>query len=158
MTREEALNKAINIVRYFEANFAKSKEAREDLENIIEALEQEPCEDCISRKEVFNQIFYSTDNSGDVVLGSELRSRFERLPSVTPQEPRWIPVSERLPEDEQEILFSTRTGRVHSGKYHDDGSANPWYSHRDKCRAWNNVVTAWMPLPQPYKAESEDKE
>lgn len=45
MTREEALNKAINIVRYFEAHFAKSKEAREDAVNIIEALEQEPCED-----------------------------------------------------------------------------------------------------------------
>ena len=65
----------------------------------------------------------------------------------------WIPVSERLPEDEQEILFSTKTGRVHSGKYHDDDSANQWYSHRDKCRAWNNVVSAWMPLPQPYKGE-----
>ena len=68
---------------------------------------------------------------------------------------RWIPTAERLPEDEQEILFSTKTGRVHSGKYHDDNSANQWYSHKDKARAWNNVVTAWMPLPEPYKAESE---
>ena len=65
----------------------------------------------------------------------------------------WIPVSERLPEDEQEILFSTKTGRVHSGKYYDDDSANQWYSHKDKCRAWNNVVSAWMPLPEPYKGE-----
>lgn len=65
----------------------------------------------------------------------------------------WIPVSKRLPEDEQEILFSTKTGRVHSGKYHDDDSVNQWYSHKDKCRAWNNVVTAWMPLPEPYKGE-----
>lgn len=73
------------------------------------------------------------------------------------QQPRWIPVSERLPEDEQEILFSTKTGRVHSGKYHDDDSANQWYSHRDKCRAWNNVVNAWMPLPEPYKTESEEE-
>ena len=70
------------------------------------------------------------------------------------QEPRWIPLSEGLPKDEQEILFSTKTGRVHSGKYHDDDSANQWYSHRDKCRAWNNVVNAWMPLPQPYKKGS----
>lgn len=65
----------------------------------------------------------------------------------------WIPVSEKLPEDEQEILFSTKTGRVHSGKYHDDDSANQWYSHRDKCRAWNNVVSAWMPLPLPWEGE-----
>lgn len=40
MTREEALKKAINIVAYFEAHFAKSKEAREDAANIIEVLEQ----------------------------------------------------------------------------------------------------------------------
>ena len=70
----------------------------------------------------------------------------------------WIPVSEMLPEDEQEMLFSTKTGRVYSGKYNDDDSANQWYSHKDKCRAWNNVVLAWMPLPEPYKAESEVKE
>lgn len=41
MTREEAIQKAINIVVYFEAHFAKSKEAREEAANIIEALEQE---------------------------------------------------------------------------------------------------------------------
>lgn len=67
----------------------------------------------------------------------------------------WIPVKERLPENEQEILFSTKTGRVHSGKYHDDDSANQWYSHKDKCRAWNNVVSAWMPLPEPYREDGE---
>ncbi len=51
----------------------------------IDTLEQEPCEDAISRKAVLNQIFYSTDNNGDVVLGSALRGRIARLPSVTPQ-------------------------------------------------------------------------
>jgi len=73
------------------------------------------------------------------------------LPKESAQQ--WIPCSERLPEDEQEIIFSTKTGRVHSGRYHDDNSANQWYSHLDRCRAWNNVVDAWMPLPEPYKGE-----
>lgn len=73
--------------------------------------------------------------------------------TLLPKGHGWIPVSEGLPEDEQEILFSTKTGRVHNGKYHDDDSVNQWYSHRDKCRAWNNVVTAWMPLPKPYQSE-----
>lgn len=70
-------------------------------------------------------------------------------------EPQWIPVSERLPKDKQEILFSTKTGRVHSGRYHDDNSVNQWYSHKDRARAWNNVVIAWMPLPESYKEEEE---
>ena len=90
-------------------------------------------------------------------LPLEMASAINRLPPVKPQSKTgWIPVSEGFPEDEQEILFSTKTGRVHSGKYHDDDSANQWYSHKDKCRAWNNVVTAWMPLPQPYTAEKEE--
>ena len=42
MTREEAIKKAINILVYVEAHIAKSKEAREEVVNIIEALEQEP--------------------------------------------------------------------------------------------------------------------
>jgi len=62
----------------------------------------------------------------------------------------WIPVTERLPEDEQPVLFSIKTGRVHQGKYYNDGSMNQWYSALDKMRAFNNVVNAWMPLPEPY--------
>ena len=69
---------------------------------------------------------------------------------------RWIPVSEQLPEDEQEVLFSTKTGRVHLGRYHNDNSVNQWYSTLDKMRAWNNVVNAWMPLPEPYKDGEHD--
>lgn len=45
--------------------------------------EQEPCDDAVSRQAVLEQIFYSTDNDGDVVLGSTLRRRIENLPSVT---------------------------------------------------------------------------
>ena len=120
------------------------------------AEEIESCDDCISREMALKES-HKICIDGDVFDVVQVETLFA-LPSVTPQPTRWIPCSERMPEDEQEILFSTKTGRVHSGKYHDDDSANQWYSHRDKCRAWNNVVTAWMPLPQPYKAESEDKE
>ena len=70
-------------------------------------LEQEPCEDAVSRKAVINQIFYSTDNNGDVVLGSALRERIARLPSVTPKiEPRkghWI---EEFVDTEGEVRFT----------------------------------------------------
>lgn len=89
MTREEALKKAINIVAYFEAHFAKSKEAREDAANIIEALEQEPCEDAISRQAVFEQINcwigsgeYRYTNAMDY-----LNKRIKALQAVNPQEP-----------------------------------------------------------------------
>ena len=64
----------------------------------------------------------------------------------------WIPCSERLPEDGQNVLVTYRTtNKIHPCQYHDDGSRNPWYSYIDQCRAYMNVVTAWMPMPEPYK-------
>ena len=69
-------------------------------------------------------------------------------------EPQWIPCSERLPEDEQFILVTYKTtDRIHVCQYHEDGSRNQWYSLNDMCRAHNNVVLAWMPLPEPYREE-----
>ena len=69
--------------------------------------------------------------------------------------PEWIPVSDRLPEDNELVLFSTKTDMVFEGRYFADKTDRQWYSHKDKRRAWNNVVLAWMPLPEPYKEESK---
>jgi len=65
---------------------------------------------------------------------------------------KWIPVSERLPEDGETILFSTKTDRVFEGRYFNDNTDCQWYAFRDETFAWNKVVTAWMPLPEPYKS------
>ena len=71
--------------------------------------------------------------------------------------PMWIPVSERLPEDGEVILFSTKTDRVFVGRYFDNDTKRQWYSFRDEAFAWNNVVTAWMPLPEPYREERTEE-
>ena len=86
--------------------------------------------------------------------GNEMRDLVAFLSKM----PKWIPVSERLPEDGEVILFSTKTDRVFEGRYFADNTGRQWYAFRDETFAWNNVVIAWMPLPEPYKTESEDKE
>ena len=63
---------------------------------------------------------------------------------------RWIPVSERLPEYQQRVLFfSERISLgVHSEKaryWATDGYTYPG--------DWYNTVTHWMTLPQPPEAE-----
>lgn len=59
----------------------------------------------------------------------------------------WIPVTERLPEKEGLYLVSVKN--EHNRRY----SKTCWYS--DKNWFARQDVVAWMPLPQPYKAESE---
>ena len=72
-------------------------------------------------------------------------------PTITP-EPHWIPVTERLPNRDELVLVTYKTtSKIHLCKYLDDGSENSWWSYIDDCCAWNNVILAWMPLPEPFK-------
>ena len=100
---------------------------------------------------------------------------------------KWIPVTERLPEPETEVLILARSGKRHiitTGMY-EDGSKNTedsewwwetdgfeydeeldayiipegWWEYKhyngddEYNHAIDNVVTHWMPLPEPPKGE-----
>lgn len=71
---------------------------------------------------------------------------------------KWIPVTERLPKRDELVLVTYKTAnKIQLCKYLDDGSVNPWWSYIDNCRAWNNVVLAWQPLPEPYRESEEEQ-
>ena len=63
------------------------------------------------------------------------------------KQPGWIPVTERLPEENVRVLVCFRftdysqiemdTDRIEKGKWH----------------RWSKYVTHWMPLPEPPKGE-----
>ena len=69
------------------------------------------------------------------------------LSSVTPQEPRWIPVSERLPDIHnysEHYLVTLKNGEVHRAMCTEMNGEHWWNYNLDD-------VIAWMPLPQPYR-------
>lgn len=71
-------------------------------------------------------------------------------------EPKWIDVSERLPGIGEDVLVCDIDGDIYVNYLHSDTCLNKWGydAFGDKIK---NIM-AWMPLPEPYKEESEDKE
>ena len=72
----------------------------------------------------------------------------------------WIPVSERLPEEPYGCLVTVEDEEPMTGQMFE--TILPYHVGWDGER-WNDAdgeqcpfeVTAWIPLPKPYKAESE---
>ena len=64
----------------------------------------------------------------------------------------WIPCSERLPEDGNKVIITTKAGNVMAGIYtkHYGFRKNEGFTC-DVCFIYLESVVAWMPLPEPYK-------
>ena len=62
--------------------------------------------------------------------------------------PKWIPVGERLPEEDEGVVL------VYSGEVEPAVISGDIFLEYDKYEGWViNNVTHWMPLPEPPKEE-----
>ena len=127
--------------------------------------------DCISRQAVIGTIYDNkSDFKNDFAQGF-FADKIRELPSVTPQEPRWIPVSEKLPEPFTFVnatcrsLVDDRENWVVETIYLPIPKEVNKHGYSD----WGNIpmlnwgeaeVIAWVEriIPQPYKAEIEPQE
>ena len=63
---------------------------------------------------------------------------------------RWIPVTERLPEDDDDVLIMS-SGSISMGYY---STYNEYWA--DYINVYDDNVTHWMPLPEPPKEDENE--
>ena len=149
MTNEEAIKM---LKSKMDGHTDTSYEWAETVRMAIKALEQEPCDDAISRQKVQDYIAkYLSQYLYDDVRGAVevIDEYIGELPPVTPQPQtgHWIPVSERLPEKNDIYVVWTSKG-------FGDHLSTSYYNTED---GWTIGVCAWKENGEPYKAEGSDK-
>ena len=65
------------------------------------------------------------------------------------EETKWIPCSEKMPEDNTDVIVCFYSGTVTEMRYWGNGIFQGIYEHTAK------TIVAWMPLPEPYKEKTE---
>ena len=155
MTDEKALKilKSIEILafrntkqRYFMKDVCDAKKVA------IKALEQQPCEDCISRAAIYEAL--SEWDEQDVYLPYHFKELVAELPSVTPWSD-WIPVSEKFPEPLTAVLLTVRYKSSGCLTY----QMGYWVDTLERWEKWLEAgtleeefeVVAWMELPERYE-------
>ena len=146
------------------------EEAIKILRREIECLSHTKCEDCIL--EVACDPIKTTPFDSEYIEVYEMAisalSDYDKMQKISLDlafendelinKSRWIPVSERLPDNNVRVLCSAISTSISGGYTRFVGCCNKgfWYVQTDADTvSYPNQykVTAWMPLPEPYKAE-----
>lgn len=94
-----------------------------------------PCEEC------------SHNEAGDCYKKLK-RNAADAIEELQSQLPKWIPVTERLPEEEKVVLCHCRANIIETLAYYD----GLWQGYNGSYM--KSFATHWMPLPEPPKEET----
>ena len=162
--KNETARQEIKSLDYYLQNHTNdySEESHMAMMMAIEALEQEFCDDCISRSEVHDLLAtWLFDNLSDATREAleTIDGKIEDLLPVTPKA-GWIPTSERLPEPSTAVLLTVRYKSTGQWTY----QIGYWEKDLEKWEKWLEIGTlddefeilAWMELPEGYKEDSHE--
>lgn len=86
---------------------------------------------------------------GDEAAISGMKREIERM-VVSGNKPRWIPVTERLPETDDEVVVAFKNSEDGEWWYRIDNFVDGAFCYNT---AFNRNIEYWMPLPEPPKEE-----
>jgi len=111
--------------------------------------------DTISRQAVVVELRKHASWFNDAV--NDVLSDIEEKIKKMPPEPHWIPVTERLPENGEQVLVYARSVHYALAKYDEMREADGKYKKQwvtfDAWKPFYTIkdVMAWMPLPEHYR-------
>ena len=124
----------------------------------------------IDADELWEKMYRYTDNEGakmpygdddSLIHKDSACFLIENAPTIKP-EPQWIPVAERLPEDEY-VLISKKPTKISGDKWSvaiairiaDPRSRKVQWRDSGFGVIQDDKVLAWMPLPKPWEGVKE---
>ena len=100
--------------------------------------------DLISRQDAIDAVLELSEKMKDEMLIIDaIVDEIENLPSAEP-EPKWIPVTEALPQNYEQIICIDSRGVMMIGMYGEYGWTFPCYM---------TEPVAWMPLPERWRGD-----
>ena len=124
------------------------------LEKILEEIEIEEQKQREVCKEIIKSPGYRIYEKAVGIVKDIIRSNMNEA-----ENDGWIPVEERLPENDDYIMLSFENFTVPEiGRYEEDedGGGSFYLGDDDEgntCASAGLFVNAWRPLPEPYKGE-----
>jgi len=125
----------------------------------LPSAQPEPCEDTVSRQRLLSDLkelvaaWKKYPVMAEQIKGVEAAIGYvETIPSAQPEQ-RWIPCSERLPEEGVNVLLCIKDWESQKTKM--VVSLRRDYNYWDGLGREIRGDIAWMPLPEPYNAETK---
>jgi len=100
------------------------------------------------------------DDTYDIVIHCESEEDQKDAELALKNVRRWIPVTERLLELGEYVLISFSNFTLPCiGRYDEDEKGGAWFNgdETESLVSQDMYVNAWMPLPEPYRSEVEEK-
>lgn len=91
------------------------------------------------------------DDTYDITIHCESQEDQDAVWAILDR--RWIPCSERMPNEDEEVLVTSSDG-IYIAVYRITWDNKILWFDDVEGKSLHNV-TAWMPLPEPYKEEGE---